>query len=111
VSEREERIGLNEAVFREVNERLTDLNRAFTAVTETMDLVCECADTTCTAHVSMPPDAYEALRSNATYFVVATGHASDDAAERIVAREPGYDVVEKLDEAADVAEETAPDNP
>jgi hypothetical protein len=110
MSERERRVGLNEAVFREVNERLRQLNAAFTAVTDTMDLVCECADTTCTAHLSMPPEAYEALRANPTYFVVVTGHAADGDAERVVERARGYDVVEKLDEAAEIAEETDPNN-
>jgi hypothetical protein len=110
MDEQERRVGLNEAVFREVNERLTDLNRAFTAVTETMDLICECADTTCTAHIAMSPQEYEALRADATHFAVARGHVADGDAERLIDRRPGYDVVEKLGEAAEIAEQTDPND-
>lgn len=108
MDERERRVGLNEAVFREVNERLKELNRAFTAVTETMDLVCECADTTCTGHITMPPHEYEAIRARATYFVVLPGHVLEGDSERLVEHRRGYDVVEKQGEAAEVAEQTDP---
>ena len=43
IDERERRLGLNEALFREVNERLRGLNEAFGEVTNRMELVCECA--------------------------------------------------------------------
>jgi hypothetical protein len=108
--EHERRVGLNEAVFREVNERLKALNSAFTTVTETMDLICECADTTCTSHIAMSPQEYEALRAEATHFAVAPGHAADEDSERVVDRRRGYDVVEKLDDAAEIAEQTDPRN-
>lgn len=108
MEESERRVGLNEAVFREVNERLKDLNEAFTAVTETMDLICECADTTCTGHIEMRPDEYEALRAEPTHFAVLPGHALDGASEHVIAQRPGYHVVEKLGGAADVAEATDP---
>ena len=110
MDERERRVGLNEAVFREVNERLKDLNRAFTAVTDTMDLVCECADTTCAAHITMPPDEYEAIRAEPTHFAVVVGHVVEGDSERVVAHRGGYDVVEKLGEAAEVAEQTDPNS-
>jgi hypothetical protein len=110
MGERERRVGLNEAVFREVNERLTDLNRAFTAVTEKMDLICECADTNCTGHITMTPQEYEALRADATHFAVIPGHVQDGDLERVVENRRGYDVVEKLGEAAEIAEETDPNS-
>lgn len=110
MTERERRVGLNEAVFREVNERLRQLNVAFTAVTDTMYLVCECADTSCTAHISMSPEAYEALRAEPTHFVVVRGHAAGDDSERIVERTQEYDIVEKRGEAAEIAEDTDPRN-
>lgn len=108
MEESERRVGLNEAVFREVNERLKNINDAFTAVTDTMDLICECADTTCTEHITMRPEEYEELRAHPAHFAVVRGHALGRNGERVVARRPGYDVVEKLGGAADVAEETDP---
>jgi hypothetical protein len=106
MGEQERRVGLNEAVFREVNERLQDLNRAFTAVTETMELVCECADTTCTGHVTMPPNEYEAVRAEPTHFLVLPGHVAVGNSERVIEHRHGYDVVEKLGDAAEVARRT-----
>ena len=43
MSSREERIGLNEAVFREVNERIEDLAETFD-LKAPLDLICECGD-------------------------------------------------------------------
>lgn len=110
MDERERRVGLNEAVFREVNERLKDLNSAFTTVTETMDLICECADTTCAAHISMPPHEYADLRAEPTHFAVVVGHVVEGGSERVVMHRAGYDVVEKLGEAATVAKKTDPNS-
>src|SRR2546426_243641 len=42
MSSREERIGLNEAVFREVNERIENLAETFDLNTQALDLICEC---------------------------------------------------------------------
>jgi len=47
MSSREERIGLNEAVFREVNERIEDLAETFDLRTQSLDLICECGDAAC----------------------------------------------------------------
>jgi hypothetical protein len=43
----EQRIGANEAMFRLVNERIDDINEAFAPLTETMEIICECADLQC----------------------------------------------------------------
>jgi hypothetical protein len=51
MSSREERIGLNEAVFREVNERIENLAETFDLKTQPLDLICECGDGTC---ISLP---------------------------------------------------------
>ena len=53
MSSREERIGLNEAVFREVNERIEDLAETFDLRTQSLDLICECGDAACVERISM----------------------------------------------------------
>ena len=41
---RAERVGRNESFFREVNERVRDVNEAFSGLTGRGDFVCECGD-------------------------------------------------------------------
>jgi hypothetical protein len=61
MDERERRLGLNEALFREVNERLQGLNEAFGAVTNRIELVCECADPGCAERITLTLKEYEDL--------------------------------------------------
>ena len=108
MSSREERIGLNEAVFREVNERIEDLVETFDLKTQSLDLICECGDAACVERISMTPPEYEQIRSEAHQFAVHPGHEYPDV-ESIVARLKGYDVVVKNRGAPErIAEETDP---
>ena len=91
---REERIGLNEAVFREVNERIEELADTFNLKEEVLDLICECGDPTCVRRISMSPAEYAELRSDPHTFAVHPGHETPDV-ERVVQKRNGYDVVEK----------------
>jgi hypothetical protein len=104
MSERERRIGLNEAVFREVNERIEQVADAFDLGGQPLDLVCECADASCVQRISLPRQEYESLRSEPRFFVVYPGHV-DESVERIVDEKRSYVVVEKREgEPAQVAE-------
>ena len=94
MSSREERIGLNEAVFREVNERIEDLADTFGLTSEPLDLVCECADAKCVERITMTRTEYEQLRSESHQFAVHTGHEIPTV-ETVVERRKGYDVVQK----------------
>ena len=108
MGEQERRVGLNEAVFREVNERLRDLNQTFTTLSARMDLICECADTSCAEHLTMSPADYEAVRAEPRRFVVLPGHEAGTDVERVVERQEGFFVVEKRGDAAREAEQTDP---
>jgi hypothetical protein len=94
MDERERRIALNEAVFREANERIRDLNQAFATVTNELVLVCECGDGNCAEKISMTPGAYEELRSDSAHFAVVPGHEIPDV-ESVIARREHYEVVRK----------------
>jgi hypothetical protein len=108
MSSREERIGLNEAVFREINERIEDFADLSELESQPLDLVCECGDGGCVQRLSMTRQEYERLRSVSTHFAVSPGHEYLDV-ERIVERRVGYDVVAKTDEVPErIAEETDP---
>jgi hypothetical protein len=95
VDERGRRIGQNEVVFREVNERLRELGESFSLVSEVAEFVCECGDSGCTDRVQMPISDYERIRSNPTWFLVVKGHEELDY-EIVVERKDGYAIVEKL---------------
>jgi hypothetical protein len=94
MEERERRIGRNEAVFREANERIQDLNQTFATFTDELVLVCECGDGTCVEQIAMTPQAYEELRAEPAHFAVVPGHEAPEV-EEVVAQRDGYDVVNK----------------
>jgi hypothetical protein len=96
------RKGMNESLFRQLNDRLEQraLDRG---PEEALEIVCECAREECTARIPVLIAEYEAVRSEPTKFIVLTGH-SDETVERVVDSSDGYEIVEKLGEAALVAE-------
>jgi hypothetical protein len=108
MSSREERIGLNEAVFREVNERIESLAETFDLKTHSLDLICECGDAACVERITMTTAEYEEIRSEAHQFAVHPGHEYPDV-ETVVAKQKGYDVVRKhTGVPKQVAEQTDP---
>jgi hypothetical protein len=95
MDERERRIGQNEALFRQVNERLRDLNEAFGAVTNRIELICECADRSCAERISLSLAEYENLRSTADWFIVARGHAVPTDIEEVIRTGDGWEIIRK----------------
>ena len=111
MSASEERIARNEALFREFNERVEDMAESFDLRDEGDSLrigfVCECGNLDCLERLDLTRAAYKEVRSDPRRFVVVPGH-EDMSIARVVAREEGYLVVEKIDEAAQVAVEHDP---
>ena len=106
MDERTRRIGLNEAVFREVNERVDGLAREFDVADRPLDLLCECGHAQCVERISMSSEEYSELRSDSTRFAIVPGHEVPDV-ETVVARREGYFVVQKhAGDPARLAEET-----
>jgi len=95
MDDRGRRIGENEIVFREVNERLRELGESFSLVSDIAEFVCECADTSCTERVQMSLAEYEHVRSDPKWFVVVPGHEVPEY-ERVKEQMKGYAIVEKL---------------
>jgi hypothetical protein len=99
---------MNEAVFREVNERIEDLADRFELKDEPLDLVCECGDADCVRRISMTRAEYEKLRSNPQHFAVHPGHEYPEV-EDVVERRKGYDIVAKNSGVPEqIAEQTDP---
>ena len=100
------RVAANEAVFREVNEGIArgqwpgedDMLRGFR---------CECARLGCNQMIELTVRTYERIRANPRLFVVVPGHEVPEA-EHVVEAAAGYAIVEKIGQAARVAEESDP---
>ena len=106
--ERGERVGTNEAIFRNVNEQIEGISKALSDLTQTMDVVCECADITCADRILVTVRAYERVRADPVLFIVLPGHEQLDV-EEVVGNYDTYRVVRKKDaDAQRVAEETDP---
>src|SRR6202795_5146062 len=102
--EHERRAGTNQSLFRDVNERVNDVNKAHGLWVTLSDWVCECADETCAQPIELTPQQYETVRADPTHFVVAPGaeHVVSEA-ERVIEQHPRYWVVSKVGDAAVVA--------
>src|SRR4051794_22938290 len=94
MDERARRIGLNESLFRSINERIDGLNRDFAELSGTINIVCECGQISCAERIDMPLDEYERLRSHPTHFAILPGHEISDV-ESVVSACDAYHVVEK----------------
>jgi len=98
------RAARNQVLFREVNERIKDVNDQFHAYTLVSEWVCECANESCIERLEFAARDYERVRSVGTHFFVAPGdyHVWSDV-ERVIDRRRAYWIVEKLGSAAEIA--------
>lgn len=99
----------NEAVFREVNERMESLQRNFAvAEHQPLHIVCECDRLDCAERLSVQLETYEKIRSDSTLFLVRPGH-EDDSVEDVIDTGADYLVVRKRrGEPREIAERTDP---
>ena len=101
----------NEALFREVNERIVELETGLTGYDRDNSLligfVCECPREDCGEMLEVTRGQYEAVRDHPRRFLVRPGHEDGDIA-LVVERHSQYLVVEKTGEAAEVAAEQDP---
>ena len=97
----------NEALFREVNERIAELTEANDAGGgDAISFVCECSSLECGGHVALTLEEYAGVRARPRVFAVVPGHERLDV-ERVVEEGRGYYVVEKLGEAGEAVEALA----
>jgi hypothetical protein len=108
MTSREDRLARNEAVFREVNERIEGMHEASSAgAEERIDFLCECGNEECTETVAMTLAEYEEVRSDATHFVVLPGHEQPEI-EHVTDANSRFRVVRKHPEEAEIAQRTDP---
>lgn len=104
MSSRAQRIAANEALFRNVNERIA---RAAVSQTSPLEIICECGDADCLERITVTSAEYEQARSDSTLFIARTGHIKTDV-EHVVAEQGDHELIRKTGDAAAVAEERDP---
>jgi hypothetical protein len=85
----------NEALFREVNERIERLHHHFAATeAEPLEIVCECDEIDCAETLRLSPAVYERVRQDARCFFVSPGH-EDPEVEDVIDSGGNYVIVHK----------------
>jgi hypothetical protein len=105
-----EREAENQALFREVNERIEAVNDSLSVGSDldaNIEFFCECGAVGCASTIRLTRAEYEAVRAHPRRFVVLPGHGRPDV-DRVVETRDGYAVVEIFGEAAEVAESSNP---
>jgi predicted ThiF/HesA family dinucleotide-utilizing enzyme len=99
-----QRVAVNEATFRKVNEGMEVGQDPAGLLT----FVCECGRMGCSKLIQLTRDEYETVRGNPRRFAILDGHEILEA-EEIVERHDRYLVVEKAgDPEAEIVEHTDP---
>lgn len=105
MTSREERVGKNEAVLRDINEGIREGAQAGPG--ERAIFLCECGEPDCEETIAVTQNEYEAIRANPRRFFMLPGHEQTDV-EKIVEHRDSYVVTEKFGRAGEIAEETDP---
>jgi hypothetical protein len=92
VSPRESRYAKNQALFREVNDRIATLTGNWWAGQRLL-IICECANTGCAAQVDVPLSEYQRVRQRPDWFLIKPGHVAPEV-EQVIEQHAGYDVIE-----------------
>ena len=104
--DRNERAARNQALFREVNERVVELLQGGFHPVEgdgsRLEILCECANASCHERIHLTAEEYQAARASTFTYPIKPGHEWPDV-ERIVSEHDGYVVVEKVGETAEIS--------
>jgi hypothetical protein len=106
LNSQQERFVRNEWLFREVNERIAEVNEDF-SVDESIEFLCECGRSNCLEVIRLSRAEYETVRAEGDRFAVRAGH-QDPTLERVIERYEEFVVVAKIGEAGDESEERDP---
>ena len=95
-----ERLAKNQALFREVNERIKEISESRGFV----EFLCECSNTDCRESLAVRPDEYDQVRAHSTRFLVAPGHLTPEVETVVDDVQGRFLVVEKTTEREFMAE-------
>jgi hypothetical protein len=97
----EDRIAHNEALFREINERI-EAGASPRPVDDPVAFRCECGRLRCNQLVELTFPEYEAVRADPHRFLLVPGHEITGV-ELVITSKPNFIVVEKVGEAGRAA--------
>jgi hypothetical protein len=93
---RERRAASNEALLREVNERIEEVGKHLRVLPDDqlLEFRCECGGTDCDRLISLTVAEYDHVRDDNDRFAIVPGHENDEI-ERVVERAERYLIVDK----------------
>jgi hypothetical protein len=89
------------------NEWIHETSDSFSAHIQFETYVCECGDAVCEQQVKMTRQEYESVRADGTHFALAIDHENPEI-DRLLVENGRFAIVEKLGEAARMAQESNP---
>ncbi len=104
---RQERLAQNEALFREVNERVRAIAAVHGDDDHVYEFYCECSNADCTFQLRATLAEYERVRAHGDRFLIAPSHSLPEI-ETVVEKHEAWWVVEKQGEPGELAEELDP---
>jgi len=104
---RDERIALNEARFREINDRVRDDLADLHEPPELIGFVCECGHLDCRGQIELTDGEYASVRSDPMQFAVVPGHEMPEA-EDVVERAERFTIIRKHENVRGIVESTDP---
>jgi len=104
---RQERLARNEALFRDVNERVRAIAEVHGEDDHVYEFYCECSNADCTFQLRATLAQYEAVRAHSARFMIAPEHALPEI-ETVVERKQHWWVVEKQGEPGELVEALDP---
>ena len=84
-----------QTLFRQVNERVVDVNAGLGRTVRIAEFVCECRDPECSEQLTLSVAQFDAIRSHPNRHVVRPGHV-EPTCERTVEAHNGFAVVEDV---------------
>jgi hypothetical protein len=107
MDEREQRLAQNEALFREVNEKVEAIAAVHGTDDHVYEFYCECSNADCSLQVPATIAQYEAVRAHPTRFLVTPEHSLPEI-ETVVEKGDTWWVIEKQGEAGRLVEHLDP---
>ena len=96
----------NQVLFREVNNRINDLNDSF-GTDDYAEFLCECSDPQCNEAVKMTLDEYAAVRQSPVQFLSTPGHFAQGVDQVVMETERFWLLATLPGTPTEVATETA----